>query len=106
MGLIVPLVSNILPLRETMSISLRDALDVYRKKIDLLKVEMSRLENIGISITQIIMGICFTIFGFITYYFIPLSIILKDYATFFFLILFILFVMIMGMILLSSVFEP
>jgi hypothetical protein len=49
MGIIVPLVSNYLPVRSAMSKSLRDSLDIYRKTIDDLTVQMTNIENMGIS---------------------------------------------------------
>jgi hypothetical protein len=49
MGICVPLLANIIPIKEAIGHSLRDSLDIYRKKVNVFTVEMKRLENLGIS---------------------------------------------------------
>lgn len=43
MGILVPLIANYLPVRQAMSKSLRDSLDVYRKTIDDMTVTMTKI---------------------------------------------------------------
>ena len=74
MGIAVPLIANYLPIREAMSKSLRDSLDIYRKSLDDLTVTLTRLEHMGISPMQLLVGLMLTMFGFVVYYFIPSSI--------------------------------
>ncbi len=49
MGIVIPLFANYIPVRQAMSKSLRDSLDIYRKTIDSLTISMTKLENMGIS---------------------------------------------------------
>lgn len=44
MGIIVPMLANILPIYEVLGYSLRDSLDVYRNKVGNLSIKMKRLE--------------------------------------------------------------
>ncbi|CDW83103.1 permease-like protein [Stylonychia lemnae] len=101
---LIPLISNFLPVRQAMAKSLRDSLDVYRKSIDDITVTMTKIENMGISPMQMLIGITLTIFGFVVYYFIPQSIMNMNYDLFFLLILSVLFTMVIGMSLISQSF--
>ena len=65
---------------------------------------MTRLQNLGISPIQTMVGLIFSVFGFVVYYFVPMSIFFKNLDLFFFLILGILFMMIVGMIFLAQLF--
>eukprot|EP00347_Sterkiella_histriomuscorum_P012753 403367353 len=104
MGLVAPLVANYVPARQAMSKSLRDSLDVYRKTIDDFTVTMTKLENIGISPIQMLVGLMLTVFGFIVYYFIPSSLLAMDFDLFFLLILLVLFTMVIGMSMITQSF--
>lgn len=48
-GLFIPLLSNIIPIKQALASSLRNALDKLRPSLDDVEVEMVRLENKGIS---------------------------------------------------------
>ena len=94
----MPLIANIYPIRQAISKQLRDALDIYRKTIDEITVTIKRIESLGISVMQIIVGVTFTVFGFTVYYFIPQSILNNNLDLFFFVILLMLFAMLLGLI--------
>lgn len=49
MGLMVPLIANYMPIRQAMSKSLRDSLDIFRKTLDSMTITITKLQNIGIS---------------------------------------------------------
>ena len=49
---------------------------------------------------------CFTAFGFITYYIVPMSILAGDVSMFIFIMLSILFIMIVGMTFIAQLFVP
>ncbi len=101
MGIMVPLFANYMPIREAMSKTLRDSLDVYRKTLDGMTITMTKLEDLGISPIQIIVGLMMTIFGFVVYYFMPSSLLTMNFDLFFFIILAVLFVMVIGMTLIA-----
>lgn len=44
MGILVPLVAIIVPISDVINFSLRDSLDIYRKKISTFTIQMTRLE--------------------------------------------------------------
>lgn len=102
LGLILPQLSNFGPIRTAVATSLRDALDIQRKKKpDDLTVQMTKLQNLGVSPLQTMLGLCFSVFGFLLYYFMPLSIFYWIPLLFFFILMCILFTMIVGMIFLA-----
>ena len=49
MGILVPLFANYMPIRQAMSKTLRESLDIYRKTLDSMTITMTKLENLGIS---------------------------------------------------------
>lgn len=67
---------------------------------------MTKLRDMDISPVQLIVGLCFTVVGFTVYYFVPLSIVFKQFGMFFFVLLSVLFGMIIGMILIGSLLVP
>lgn len=101
MGICIPLISNISPIRSAIGTSLRDALDIFRKKVDDFTLQMTKLHNFGISPIQMLLGSIFTAFGFVVYYFIPMSILTKNMNLFFFLIMGVLFLLIIGLTLIA-----
>jgi hypothetical protein len=48
-GLFVPLASNIVPIKQALGTSLRDALDRFRAGVDDTEVEFVRMENAGVT---------------------------------------------------------
>lgn len=95
----MPLISNIDPIRKVVSMQLRDALDVFRhKSADNFTIQITQLENIGVSPLNIALSLLMVGFGLITYYFIPRAFLLKDNFTFFMSILSVKFMIILGMI--------
>jgi ABC-type antimicrobial peptide transport system permease subunit len=50
-GVVVPMVSNIYPIKQALGTSLRDALDRFRQGVDEMSVQFIRMENAGTSLT-------------------------------------------------------
>jgi len=48
-GIVIPLISNIYPIKQAMGQKLRDALDRSRQGLDEVSVEVLRVENAGTS---------------------------------------------------------
>jgi hypothetical protein len=67
---------------------------------------MTKLENLGVSPVQTILGLSFSFFGFLVYYFMPLSMFYHIPLLFFFILMCILFAMIVGMIFLAQLLIP
>lgn len=50
LGILIPLISNILPILRALSKTLRDSLDLYHRTINAILVSVVKLEKMGISI--------------------------------------------------------
>ena len=78
-AILMPLFSLASTLAATVQEQLRDALDVFRRKADALKVEFFKIETeYGLSFDQIIMGTTLAVFGFISFVFVPHALLLMD----------------------------
>jgi len=106
LGLVLPLVSNILPIQQAMSLNLRDTLDLYHRTINELTVKIKRLEEMGLSVTQIVVGCMLVFWGSIVYFFAPMSYIYGDYVMFFTIINLLLIIMIIGLVFISILLLP
>ncbi len=56
-----------------MSVNLRNALDLYHRSINELTVKIKRLEEMGLSVTELIIGGMLVFWGSIVYFFAPLA---------------------------------
>ncbi|CAD8197204.1 unnamed protein product [Paramecium octaurelia] len=77
-GICMPIVSNILPIKQALSTTLRDSLNLFHKVVSNIVVTVMRLEKIGISLNQTIYSIMLISIGFISYYVIPMNIIYQN----------------------------
>ncbi|TNV74243.1 hypothetical protein FGO68_gene7073 [Halteria grandinella] len=108
LGVILPQLSNLAPIRDIMASSLRDSLDIARRsgKGDQISISMTKLKDFGVSPIQLVIGLTFTVVGFTVYYFVPLAVILNQTYIFFFVMLSLLMGMILGMLLIGSALVP
>ena len=107
MGVIVPLLSNIGPTREALSKNLRTSLDASRRNADeSVSYVVQKLQLIGMSKDEIITGLYLVVFGLVTYYVIPLALLLSNYGMFFFTITLIMASLLFGLILLIAIILP
>jgi hypothetical protein len=107
LGLVVPQLTNMGPIRDLLASTLRDSLDTTRKgKPDELSLTMTKIKELGLSPMQLVIGIVFTVVGFVVYYFVPLSIVNNQQNVLFMVLLMLLFGMIMGMIFIGSLLIP
>ena len=70
-GLLVPLASNILPIQQALGTSLRDALDRFRAGVDDTEVEFIRMENAGVTPSQVCLAMVIISNSYLTLYLIP-----------------------------------
>ena len=77
LGLIIPVVASIQPIRASLSKNLGDSLDYQRSKNQSVYLEVLSSEQNGKK-TSIIFGILTVIYGLTIYYFLPLSILELD----------------------------
>jgi len=105
-GIIMPVISNILPIRRALSRSLRDGLNLVRKSFNDVTVHISKLSHMGLSYTQLVVALTLIGCGFIAYYLVPLSLYYGNYEMFTLALTGIFLAMIVGMIFLSTFVIP
>jgi hypothetical protein len=76
---------------------------LYRQSVDEVTVTMQRIEEFGVSMTQIMVGIMLTLMGFMVYYFIPLAFMFQDFTTFNFLMNLIFIMIVFGLVFLAQI---
>lgn len=96
-GLIVPFISNIVPIMNALGKNLRSSLDLFHRSVNEMTVSIKKIEDIGISFTQLGIAALLILCGVMTYYFIPSSFIFGYISIFAFLLNSILIFMILGM---------
>jgi ABC-type antimicrobial peptide transport system permease subunit len=73
LGLFIPIISSILPIRNALTRNLTDSLDTSRSKTKSVKYSIERSSEGGVSYSLIALGIIGAVLGFGTYYFFPLA---------------------------------
>ncbi|ELP85040.1 hypothetical protein EIN_079820 [Entamoeba invadens IP1] len=106
LGLILPVVSNIVPIRRVLSKTLRNSLDLYHSAANEVNVTIKRIEDIGMSPLLIMISIIMIIASFITYYLVPLSFLNTNFTLLFTCFLIVLLAFLAGLCLLSQIFQP
>lgn len=102
----MPIISNIIPIQRALSKNLRVSLDLYHRSVNELSVKIKRLEEMGLSVNQMVIAVILVVLGVITYYVAPMSFIYGNYTLFFFIINFILILMILGLAFVSILILP
>ncbi|RNF08667.1 permease-like protein [Trypanosoma conorhini] len=106
LGFFLPLLTSCFPLSRALGDSLRDALDVHRQLQNETRVVMVRLEKLGITTWQVVLGVFLVVAGFIVYYLIPFSFVFGNMMLLFLLLDFVLLTMVVGICLAMYVVEP
>lgn len=78
-GLIIPLLSSIIPIQSALSKNLNDSLDTQRSKTQSMYVEILDSEKQNIS-TYIVFGTIAVAYGLSIYYFLPLAMLSFNFA--------------------------
>jgi ABC-type antimicrobial peptide transport system permease subunit len=105
LGLFMPIVANIIPIRRALSRTLRDALDVYHQKFSETVVKIVRLEEIGVSVEQTVWSIMMIVFGFMLLYVVPFAFRYQYWGIFLGLINATLLGMVMGLATVASILQ-
>ena len=105
-AIIIPIVSNIIPIQRALSKALRDSLDMYHRVINEISVQIVKLTDLGLSLVQLVGAIILTATGFTTYYFGPLSFMNKKLGIFLGIVNTILLMMILGFVFLINLIQP
>lgn len=83
---------------------MKEAIDLFRRTVDIVKVSFYKLETIGVSMSSMCTGIILVYFGVTTYYFAPEAAISKDTYSFVMIMNRILILMIVGLSIIASLF--
>ncbi|EFC43843.1 predicted protein [Naegleria gruberi] len=105
LGLTVPVLSAILPIKTALGQNLHDSLDTQRSGTAAVKYSIERAEGESISWTSIVMGVVGIIFGFSVYYVMPLSMLTFNITIMMYMFMAVILAMLLGLVLLSLNFE-
>ena len=105
-GMLIPIVSNILPIRQALGKNLRSSLDLNHRATNELSVQVTRLSEIGVDASQIMMALLLIGLGVGCYYGAPVSFLYENFRFFFLLLQLLLLFMIIGLTLLSMLIQP
>lgn len=104
-GIGIPLIASIAPVLDVLTLSLPDALNSDRSKVSAVIYNIKGRQTGYLSPTLLLLGVCFTVYGFIIYYLFPLAIIDFNISLLFYIFFGILIAMLGGLVLLSINFE-
>jgi predicted membrane-bound spermidine synthase len=72
-GTLIPMVSNIMPIKKSLGKNLRNSLDLYHRGSSELQFTMVKLQDLGLSVPQTVMGVQFVVLGIMTFFVAPTS---------------------------------
>lgn len=101
LGLLLPLLAAVLPIRHALATNVHEALDVEHHRAATTEVTIERAQDQQMSASALILGAGMAICGFLVFYLLPLSLISLDLALFFNIFFAILIGMLFGLILLA-----
>ncbi len=101
LGLLVPLIASILPIKRALTGNLHDSLDSRRSQTKAVVISIERTKGQGISVRALMIGLVLTAFGFGIYYFLPLALVNTNITLLFNIFLILLVGMMLGLVLLA-----
>ena len=105
-GLIMPLVANIVPISRALSRTLRDSLDVYHHVVSEVTVRVIKLADLGLDLWQTALAVLMVVIGFVTFYVVPYSFIFVNYPLFLGILNGILLGMLLGLCIIAQAIQP
>lgn len=105
-GMGMPMISNIWAIKRALGKKIRDSLDVFHSGVNDVMVKIIKLENYGLSVFEITLGLTLFIMGALTYYVAPAAYLFNRLEIFFFILNIILIGMIIGLAFLSFLIFP
>ena len=105
-GVLIPLISNIYPIKQALGTKLRDALDRFRQGIDETEVQFLRMENAGFSTSQVGLGLAIVSTSYLTLIMIPHMVLIQQPKDVYFRMNFVLIGIIIGLIFMSQSLVP
>lgn len=105
-GLLIPFIALILPIKRALSKTLRDALDIYHSLSSDTSVTFTYLQDVGLSPTQTALSVLAVVAGFTIYYLVPFTFFYLYLAAFFDIFILLVVAMVAGMTLLGTIVHP
>ena len=107
-GFVAPVISILGPTEEAMGKNLRASLDASRRNgaNEGVSAAVKKLQDLGLSRQEVALSIFLILFGFLTYYLIPLALLFENFGIFFFTMNLILTGLSAGIVLLAVVSMP
>lgn len=104
-GFVVPVISIVGPTQNAMGKSLRGSLDASQRSGngDGVSATVKKLQDLGLSGTEVLVSVFLICFGLMTYYLIPLSMISMNMTLFFFVMNLILTGIMLGLVFVSAI---
>lgn len=106
LGILMPLISNIVPISRALSGTLRDSLDVYHHVVNEMTVKMIKLSEIGLDMWQTVLALLLIVVGILTFYVVPLGFVFADLQLVFGVLNFILCGMLFGLCIIAQILQP
>ena len=106
LGLVMPILATVVPMRRVLSRSLAESLDLYHQKGTETSVEVQRLESLGLSSSQTVVAVALVLAGSIVFYLIPMAFVFENFDLLFSALNVILMATVTGLILLSVLIQP
>jgi hypothetical protein len=101
-GVAMPVIGSYVPTKAALQNSLSDSLDMYKQASATVSVVATRLENLGVSGSQLAVGLGLVFIGLIVYLVIPLAFVIRDFDLMFTCLNSLIIVVVMGMVTLST----
>jgi hypothetical protein len=101
-GVTMPVIGSYVPTKAALQNSLSDSLDVYKQASATVSVVATRLENLGVSGSQLAIGLGLVFIGLIVYLVIPLAFVIRDFDLMFTCLNSLIIVVVMGLVTLST----
>ena len=105
-GILMPLVSNIVPIQAALGKNLRASLDLNHRAATEITVQIKKLQDYGLSLPQFIMAIMLVVMGIFTYYVAPTAFLYGKYELFFTILNSVLIMMILGLTFVAILILP
>ncbi|ORX53870.1 hypothetical protein BCR36DRAFT_348918 [Piromyces finnis] len=102
-GFFIPVFGIVGLVKRALTKTLRDALDIYHHVVSEAQVKIQKLEDIGMSLSEMAISIIMVAIGFSVYYGIPTAYVSQNFSLFFRFLTLLLLIMILGETLLGQV---
>ena len=101
LGIVMPLISSIVPIKEALSANIHDSIDTRRSKTKVVTYQLERSKDESLPTSFLVFGASLLIFGFLIYYLLPLSLLSMNFSLLLEVFVGILLGMLFGMVMLS-----